>query len=106
MSVKKAGYRIKTSAPGSSALPPEAVVTEYPAQLTQVGLSSKTLASTDLELSDSELLTAQGLLNSSDPDLELLSPDTIEADVSVEEENPYTEQDALRYATCHACMLP
>lgn len=94
---KKAGYKLK--APGSpevTALPPEAVVTEYPAQLAQVGFGTKSLASTDVDSDDPEVLTAQGAAGASDPDVELLLPDGLETEASAEEENPYTAQDALR----------
>ncbi len=73
----------------SSAPAPDTIITDYPKELEEVSVGTSTLASTDSD-------TAGDVI----PDVELLSPDTIEAESlpasSVDEENPYTDADALR----------
>lgn len=66
--------------------PPETIVTNYPKQLDDVAVGTDTLASVESE---------------SEPDVELLLPDALDlldATSTVDEPNPYTTEDALRWA--------
>lgn len=78
------GKALLTSAPA-----PDTIITDYPKELEEVAVGTSTLASTDSDTAGDAI-----------PDVELLSPDTIEAESlstsSVDEENPYTDADALR----------
>lgn len=80
------GKALLTSAPA-----PDTIITDYPKELEEVAVGTSTLASTDSDTAGDAI-----------PDVELLSPDTIEAESlstsSVDEENPYTDADALSAA--------
>ncbi|GFR39875.1 hypothetical protein Agub_g377 [Astrephomene gubernaculifera] len=62
-------------------LPPETIITDYPDELEEDGLTSATLASTD--------------------EVELLTPEVLDSDEgsmeTIDEENPYSPEDALSF---------